>query len=94
MSLFRRMKMCDNCKSVKVVKTIKSPEEYLDILEYIKGLVENGNYKYDGGNSPVEAIKYWPQNGLWYRIKCKDCSTYFTLWYDTFQGKGAFKKGK
>ena len=88
-------KMCEECINIKGVKRIKTTEEFFTILEEIKkSLLESGNYEYVGGNSPEETIKRWPQDGLWHRIRCKSCGTYFTLWYDTFGGKGYFKKGK
>ena len=60
----------------------------------MKTLLSSERYEYAGGNNPVDTIRYWPQDGLWYRIKCKDCGSYFTLWYDTLDEKGHFKKGK
>ena len=93
MGVFRRS--CDNCKNIEIIKHINNTDEFFDILQKIKLLVVNGHYEYDGGNNPEETIKYWPQDGLWYRIKCKHCGATFTLWYDVInKGKGSFKKGK
>lgn len=92
MNIFRRY--CDECKNIGTIKRINSTDEFFDILHKIKILVVNEHYEYVGGNNPEETIKHWPQDGLWYRIKCNNCGTTFTLWYDTFRGKGYFRKGK
>ena len=73
---------------------IKYTLDFFDILEELKTPLANDGYEYAGGNDPADTIRYWPQDGLWYRIKCKDCGSCFTLWYDTFGGKGHFKKEK
>ena len=92
MNFFKRS--CNKCKKIEAVKHINSTEEFFDILQEIKLLLADGDYEYVGGNIPDETIKRWPQDGLWYRIKCKICGATFTLWYDTFKGKGSFGKGK
>ena len=92
MILFK--KICDMCKTIKMVKSLKTTEEFFDMLEELKKLSESDDYEYVGGNTPADTIKNWPQDGLWYRIKCKHCDATFTLWYDTYKGKGSFKKGK
>ena len=92
MCIFRRL--CDDCKNTKTIKHISSTDEFFDVLQKIKLLVVDGHYEYIGGNNPKETINRWSQDGLWYRIKCNRCGTIFTLWYDTFKGKGSFKKGK
>ena len=92
MNIFKRL--CDKCKKLESVKHIGSTDVFFDILQKLKRLLDEGDYEYAGGNNPADTIKYWPQDGLWYRIKCKDCGTIFTLWYDTFKGKGSFRKGK
>ena len=92
MILFK--KTCDICKTIKIVKSLKTTEEFFDIFEELKKLSESENYEYAGGNNPADTIRYWPQDGLWYRIRCKNCGAIYTLWYDAFKGKGYFKKGK
>ena len=92
MILFK--KTCDMCKTIKTVKSLKTTEEFFAILEELKRLLVSENYEYAGGNNPADTIKNWPQDGLWYRIKCKNCGAIYTLWYDAFKGKGYFKKGK
>ncbi len=92
MILFK--KNCDKCKSIKIVRSVKTTEEFFAILEELKRLLISEDYEYAGGNNPADTIKNWPQDGLWYRIKCKKCGTIFTLYYDIFMGKGCFKKGK
>lgn len=87
-------KLCNECQKLEAVKYIKSSDEFFDILQKLKRLLADGNYEYVGGNAPEETVKQWSQDGLWYRIKCKSCGAIFTLWYDTFEGKGYFKKGK
>ena len=87
-------KSCDKCKKIETIKHIKSTNEFFDILQEIKRLLAEGDYEYLGGNNPSQTIKLWSQDGLWYRIKCKRCGAAFTLWYNTFKGKGTFKKGK
>ena len=92
MIFFKRL--CNECQKLEAVKYIKSTDEFFDILQKLKCLLSDGNYEYVGGNVPEKTVKQWPQDGLWYRIKCKSCGAIFTLWYDTFGGKGYFKKGK
>ena len=87
-------KTCDKCKTIETVKSLKTTEEFFAILEELKRLLVSENYEYAGGNNPADTIKNWPQDGLWYRIKCKNCGAIQTLWYDAFKGKGYFKKGK
>ena len=87
-------KMCDNCKAVVTVKRIEDLEKFFALHEYARRLIESGEYEYDGGNIPEPLAKQWPQDGLWYRIKCKTCSQTFTMWFDVFDNKGKFKKGK
>ncbi len=92
MIFFKRL--CNECQKLEAVRHIKSTDEFFDILQKLKRLLSDGNYEYVGGNVPEKTVKQWPQDGLWYRIKCKSCGAIFTLWYDTFGGKGYFKKGK
>lgn len=92
MILFKRS--CDRCKNIKTVKVFKTTEEFFAISEELKRLLASENYEYAGGNNPADTIKNWPQDGLWYRIKCKKCGAIYTLWYDTFRNEGSFKKGK
>ena len=87
-------KSCDSCKDLKTPKSLKTTQEFFAVLEELKKLSESDNFKYAGGNNPADTIKNWPQDGLWYRIKCKNCGAIYTLWYDIFKGKGSFKKGK
>ena len=82
------------CKTIKMVKSLKTTEEFFDILKELKKLSESDDYEYVGGNTPADTIKNWLQDGLWYRIRCKNCGAVYTLWYDAFKGKGYFKKGK
>ena len=89
-----KKKMCENCKNVQLAKKFQSLEEFFAAHDYAKGLIDGGEYEYDGGNIPDELAKQWPQDGLWYRIKCKTCGTVFTLWFDVFDNKGKLKKGK
>ena len=92
MMFFKRS--CDRCKNLKTVKSLKTTQEFFVILEELKKLSASDNFEYTGGNTPADTIKNWPQDGLWYRIKCKNCGAIYTLWYDTFKGEGCFKKGK
>ena len=85
-------KSCDRCKNIKTAKSIKTTEEFFAILEELNRLLLSDNYEYAGGNNPADTIKYWSQDGLWYRIKCKNCGAIYTLWYDTFGSQGSFKK--
>lgn len=87
-------KSCNKCKTIKTVKSLKTTQEFFAILEKMKMLLASDSYEYVGGNNPADTIKYWAQDGLWYRIKCKHCGAIFTLWYNTFDSKGHFKKGK
>ena len=85
---------CDRCKNLKTVKSFETTEEFFATLEELKRLLVSESYQYAGGNNPADTIKYWPQDGLWYRIKCGNCGATFTLFFDTFKNKGYFKKGK
>ena len=85
-------KPCDKCKTIKTVKSFNTTKEFFAILEEMKTLLTSDSYEYAGGNNPADTIRYWPQDGLWYRIRCKNCDTLYTLWYDTFSSKGSFKK--
>ena len=92
MILFK--KTCDKCRTIKTVKSFKTTEEFFAILEELKKLSASDDYEYVGGNNPADTIRYWPQDGLWYRIKCKKCGAIFTVYYDIFWRSGCFKKGK
>ena len=92
MNVFK--KLCYKCKEIEPIRKINSVENFFDVLQKMKQLINDGSYEYIGGNNPEETIKKWPQDGLWYRIKCKNCGAIFTLYYDIFIGKGSFKKGK
>ena len=89
-----KSKMCDGCKAVQTAKKVENLEAFFALHDYAKNLIDGGEYEYDGGNIPDELAKQWPQDGLWYRIKCKACGQTFTLWFDIFDNKGKFKKGK
>ena len=91
---FQKMKICDNCKHIGITQRIKTVEEFFVILDDLEKLVANGEYEYDGGNDPRKTIRYWSQDGLWYRVRCKKCGTRLRLWYDTFLSRGYFKKEK
>ena len=87
-------KTCDKCKTIKTVKLLKTTKEFFDILEELKKLSESDDYEYVGGNTPADTIKNWPQDGLWYRSRCKNCGAIYSWWYDTLRNNGSFKKGK
>jgi hypothetical protein len=92
MMFFKRS--CDKCKNLKAAKSLKTIQDFFAILEELEKLSATDNFEYAGGNAPADTIKNWPQDGLWYRIKCKNCDAIYTLWYDVFNNKGCFKKGK
>ena len=89
-----KSKMCDGCKAVQTAKKVENLEAFFALHDYAKNLIDGGEYEYDGGNNPEPLAIRWPQDGLWYRIKCKTCGQTFTLWFDIFDNKGKFKKGK
>ncbi len=94
----KKSRMCDNCKHIRIVKQIKSEEEYLTIIEEIKKLLSDGKYEMVANNCPIDALKtedgYWVDDGIWHTIQCKECGTLFTCSVDTYHGFGSFRKGK
>ncbi len=84
-------KLCDTCKNIEVGK-FETPEEYLDTLLHLKGLITNENYEIFASDYPIDAVQ--DENGCWvddsisHIVKCKKCGAHIYCYCDTYHGKG------
>ena len=90
--------MCDNCRSIKVIKRFPTPDTYLSVLEQVKALLETENYEIEFATCPIDKVKdangYWVDDSITHQIKCKQCGTSFICSCDTYHGIGRFEKTK
>ena len=83
--------LCDICKNVKVGK-FEDPEEYLEILSYLKEMIANDNYEMLASDYPIDAVQ--DENGCWvddvisHIVKCKKCGAHIDCYCDTYHGFG------
>ena len=97
--LFKKnLKMCDNCRNIKLVKRFPSPDTYLFALEQVKELLASGIYEIEFATCPLDKVKdengYWCDDSITHQIKCKQCGTSFICACDTYHGIGRFEKMK
>ena len=83
--------LCDICKNVKVGK-FEDPEEYLEILSYLKEMIANDNYEMLASDYPIDAVQdengYWVDDIISHIVKCKKCGAHIDCYCDTYHGKG------
>jgi predicted phosphodiesterase len=88
--------MCDYCSHVKEVKIFRTPKEYGQTIEYIKGLIEKEKFIFVEGNCDIEEHKKngcWVDDIIYHVIKCPKCDQIFSCAVNTYRGDGSFKKG-
>lgn len=91
--------MCNYCYNIQLWKKFDSPKEYLDCIEYINQLIENGNFELIKEESTcslnqVKTEKGWADEIMVHIIRCKHCGQIFTCVVNTYRGSGSFRKGK
>lgn len=91
------MSTCDNCGNIRLVKLFRSPYEYLQCVEYIKGLIADGGFELIEGNCPLDKVKDedgWADDVIYHAIKCKKCGQVYSCCCNTYRGGGSFMKGR
>ena len=84
--------MCEKCSEIILYDKIYSPKEYLNCIEYIKGLLTEGGYILTEKSCEIDKIKdensCWADDIITHVIKCKKCGQEFRLCVDTYHGTG------
>ena len=90
--------MCEICHSISLVDNFKTPKDYLMCLEYIKELVDSGNFIIESQTCLFDKVKN--ENGIWiddiisHTIVCRKCGRAYTCFCDTYHGNGRFRGGR
>jgi len=90
--------MCEICVNVKLYEHFYSPKIYLECNNYMKQLVDSGDFEQiaDTWLIPLDKIK--DENGCWvgdiicHEIRCKKCGQYFSCGVNTYRGGGSFER--
>ena len=87
--------MCDICENNQLRKCFPKPDDYLACLDYIRGLIDSGDFDMESQTCDIDKVKN--QNGCWaddiieHTIKCKKCGQMFICSANTFRGGGSFE---
>ena len=90
--------MCDVCNNLELRDVFPNPQAYLDCLDYIKGLIESGDFEMESQTCDLD--KVMDENGCFvddiigHTIVCKHCGQAFSCCVVTFRGSGSFRKGR
>ena len=89
--------MCEICESVELRKVFLNAEDYLECLDYIQFLVDDGDFVFVTKDCEIDKVKnkngYWINDVIKHVIQCKMCGQYFTCTGLTYRGGGEFGKG-
>lgn len=90
--------MCENCENIRLVKQFNSPDEYLQCVEYIKGLIDDGGFELIEGDCPLDKVinkeGHWADDIICHVVRCGKCKQTFSCRVNTYRGGGAFSKGR
>ena len=90
--------MCNSCAKLQLCDFFHSPKEYIDCLNYIKQLVDLGDFELVFGIFPLDKIKdeqgCWVDDIISHTIRCVNCGKHFSCTIDTYHGRGSFRKGR
>ena len=87
--------MCDICENIQLRKCFPKPDDYLACLDYIRGLIDSGDFEMESQTCDIDKVKN--QNGCWaddiieHTIKCKKCWQMFICSAITYKGEGSFE---
>ncbi len=90
--------MCLVCDNIRLKKRFASPADYMQWLDYIRELLDSGNYEIESQTCDLDKVK--DENGCWvddligHTIRCKHCGQAYTCFVDTYHGNGSFRKGR
>ena len=88
--------MCEHCQDIILKKSFYTPKDWLDCLEYIKCLVNYGDYEFVEATCDIDRVRN--ENGAWaddvisHTIQCKKCGQNFICYANTYRGGGSFTK--
>ena len=88
--------MCKHCEDIILRKHFYSQQDFLNCLDYIKELLEIGNFELIKSTCDLGSIRN--ENGQWasddfrWTIRCKECGQNFTCYANTYRGGGGFVK--
>lgn len=89
--------MCDKCKDIVLRGNFYTPQDYINCLEYIAGLIASKQFKTVEQTCPLDAIKdengYWVDDIIYHKIACAECGQMYTATGNTYRGGGGFRKG-
>lgn len=92
------MKVCENCQDLVLRKSFYSKQDWLNCLEYIKELIENGNYELVESdcdlNNILNANGEWSKDDFHHVIQCKCCGKRYMCHANTYRGGGGFIEEK
>lgn len=91
------MSICENCGEIRLVELFQSPYEYLQCIEYIKALVEDGGFELVEGNCALDEVKdengQWADDIVYHLIKCKKWVKSIPAVATLIAAAGAFWRG-
>lgn len=89
--------MCEVCQKVILRKEFRSPQDYLNCLNYLQELIESGDFVLESGTCDLDKVKgpdgCWVDDIIGHVIRCKSCGQAFTCSVCTYRGGGSFYKG-
>ena len=86
------------CSNAKVIDSFETPQDYIDSVDYCKGMIQNGNFELVNSEGDINKLK--DDNGSWtsdiitFTFKCKKCGCIYKCYSDNYHGKGYFIKEK
>ena len=87
--------MCNKCENYQLRKCFPKPDNYLACLEYIRGLIDSGDFEMESQTCDIDKVKN--QNGCWaddiieHTIKCRKCGQIFICSAITYRCGGSFE---
>ncbi|MGN0669783.1 MAG: hypothetical protein ACI4JZ_04465 [Oscillospiraceae bacterium] len=92
------MSICENCGEIRLVELFQSAYEYLQCIDYIKALIENGGFELVEGNCALNEVKdengQWADDIIYHLIRCKKCGKEYSCCCNTYRGGGGFLAGR
>lgn len=85
---------CVVCAEIKP-RSLKSPENFLNCLDYFKQLLASGSFECVYSNfeleHPQDKQGSWQSDMLLYTIRCKDCGQKYCCSADTYHGHASLE---
>ena len=95
---YDELSKCENCQDIILRKSFYSQHDWMNCLEYIKELLESGNYELVELTCDFDHIRnidgIWSNDSFRYVICCKCCGKRYLCYANTYRGGGGFIEEK